>query len=129
MSEEVEILKNIASKLDQLLKWARFAGMQQLRDILAKNLADDTSMLIYECSDGERSSREVARLAGVKSNVTVTNYWKKWSKLGIIDPSPKYRGRFQRICSLEEIGLTVPPIPQTSATTEEKEPTKEDTPD
>lgn len=129
MPEEVEILKNIASKLDQLLKWARFAGMQQLRNILAKNLTDDTTMLIYECSDGERSSREVARLAGVKSNVTVTNYWKKWSKLGIIDPSPKYRGRFKRICSLEDVGLTVPPIPQARTTTEEEEPTEEDTTD
>ena len=126
MSEEVEILKNIESKLGQLLKWARFAGMQQLRNILAQNLIDDTAMLIYECSDGKRSTREVARLAGVKSNVTVTNYWKRWSKLGIVEPATKYRGRFQRICSLEEVGLTVPPIPQASTTTEEGEPTKED---
>lgn len=120
MSEEARILRKIDSKLDQLLKWTRFAGMQQLREILAQNLTDDTLMLIYECSDGNRSSREIAKLVGVRSNQTVVNYWKKWSSLGIVEPSPKYKGRFQRICSLEEVGLTVPPTPKLKKTEKEE---------
>lgn len=111
MSEEVKILKNIDSKLDQLLKWTRFAGMQQLRSILTNNLTNDTQLLIYEYSNGKRSTREIAKLAGVKSNQTIVNYWKNWSSLGIVEPSQKYQGRFQRICSLEQVGLTVPPTP------------------
>jgi len=109
MSEELEALKNIESKLDQLLKWTRFAGMQQLRTIISQNLTTDAEMLVFELSDGERTTREVARFAGVGSNSTVAGYWKKWSKLGIIEPSQKRQGRFQRICSLEEVGLPVPP--------------------
>jgi hypothetical protein len=114
MSDELQILKNIEGKLDQLLKWTRFAGMQQLRTILAQSLTTDTEMLIYELSDGERTTREIARLSNVGSHVTVVRYWEKWSKLGIVELSQKRQGRFQRICPLEEVGLTVPPIAQTS---------------
>ena len=110
VSEELKVLKSIESKLNELVKWTKFAGIQQLRTILTQNLKNDTEMLIYELSDGERSTREVAKLAGVRSNATVAAYWKKWSKLGIVEPSSKYRGRFRRICSLEEVGLAVPPI-------------------
>jgi len=120
MSDEVKILRKIESKLDQLLKWTRFAGMQQLRTILTHNLKDDTTMLIYEYSDGNRGTREVAKLVGVGSNQTIAAYWKKWSILGIVEPSPKIKGRFQRICSLEEVGLTPPPLPKKSKPDDEE---------
>lgn len=106
MSEE--IIKEIASTLNELLKWTKFAGMQQLRSILAQQLKTDSEMLIYELSDGSRGTRDIAKLAGVGSNKTVALCWKKWSRLGIVEPSKKYQGRYQRICSLEEVGLTVP---------------------
>ncbi len=108
------ILKEIASTLSELLKWSRFAGMQQLRNILAQNLKTDTEMLAYELSDGSRGTREVAKHAGIGSNSTVAAYWKKWSKIGIVEPSKKFPGRYQRICSLEEVGLTAPELPQQS---------------
>jgi len=113
MSEELETLKKIDSTLNELLKWTKFAGMQQLRSILAQQLKTDSEMLVYELSDGSRGTRDIAKLAGVGSNATVAVYWKKWSRLGIMEPSKKYQGRYQRICSLEEVGLTVP---QTKAT-------------
>lgn len=114
MSEELKTLKSIESKLDQFLKWTKFAGMQQLRDILSRALENDTATLIYELSDGMRGTREIAKLVGVKSNATVATYWKKWSRIGIVEQSPTFHGRYQRICSLEEVGLTIPPISQTS---------------
>ena len=119
MSEELKTLKSIEGKLDQLLKWTRFAGMQQLRTILAQNLTTDTEMLIYELSDGERGTREVAAVSGVGSNATVANYWRRWSRLGIVEPSERRQGRFRRISSLEEVGLTVPPMPQATPETEQ----------
>jgi hypothetical protein len=126
MSEEIKILKNIDRKLDRLLFWTRFAGMQQLRIILTQNLTTDTEMLVYELSDGERGTREIAGLSGVRSNATITNYWRKWSRLGIVEPSEKRLGRFRRICSLEEVGLTVPPISRAEVTRTEAEPSEED---
>ena len=115
MSEEIQILKRIDKKIEQLLKWARFAGMLQLRNILSQNLIDDKASLIYEFSNGERSTRDIAKLVNV-SHGTISNYWKKWVKLGIVEPSLKFQGRFQKICSLEEVGLTVPPIPRGTIT-------------
>lgn len=112
MSEQT--LKEIASILKELLKWSRFAGMQQLRNVLGQSLKTETEMLIYELSDGTRGTREVAASAGVGSNATVAAYWKKWSKVGIVEPTPAFHGRYQRICSLEEVGLSVPAIPQAS---------------
>lgn len=126
MSDELRTLKSIEQKLDQLLKWTKFAGMQQLRTILTQNLTTDTEMLVYELSDGERTTREIARLAGVGSNATIANYWKKWSKVGIVEPSEKRRGRYQRICSLEEVGLTMPPMLQARETSMETEQPVED---
>jgi hypothetical protein len=117
MSEELEVLKSIENKLDQLLKWTRFAGLQQLRNVLTQHLGTDKELLIYELSDGERTTREIAQLVRVGSNATVAGYWKKWSKLGIVEPSQKRQGRFQRICSLEEVGLTIPPILETQTET------------
>jgi len=115
MSEELKTLKSIESKLDQLLKWTKFAGIQQLRNILSQTLENDTATLIYELSDGRRGTREIAKLAGVKSNATVVAYWKKWSRIGIVEPSPAFQGRYQRICSMEEAGLTAPPMLQIDA--------------
>ncbi len=109
MSEQT--LEEIASTLKELLKWSRFAGMQQLRSVLTQNLKTNSELLTYESSDGTRGAREVAKIAGV-SHTTVVSYWKKWAKVGIVEPSPNFEGRYQRICSLEEVGLLAPPIPQ-----------------
>jgi hypothetical protein len=49
MSEQT--LKEIASTLKELLKWSRFAGMQQLRNVLSQTLKTETEMLIYELSE------------------------------------------------------------------------------
>jgi hypothetical protein len=110
MSEELKVLKSIEFKLDHLLKWLRFAGLQQLRNVLTQNLTTDKELLIYELSDGERTTREIAKLVNVGSNATISAYWKKWSKLGIVEPYQNRQGRFQRFCSLEEVGLTIPPM-------------------
>jgi hypothetical protein len=114
---EIDVLRNIDAKLGQLLKWTRFAASQQIKNIIIHNLTNESQMLIYEYSDGTRGTREIAELAGIKSNQTVANYWKKWSSLGIVEPSPKHQGRYQRVCSLEEVGLPIPPL--TNANEEE----------
>jgi len=121
MSEELETLKSIQSTLEKLLKWTRLAGMQQLREILTQNLRTDVEMAVFELSDGERGTREIAKLTSVKSNATIASYWKKWSKVGIVEPSPKYKGRYQRICSLEEVGIPLPLMPNVQLNQTESE--------
>jgi hypothetical protein len=110
-SDELEFnaLRSIEVKLDQLLKWTRFASLQQVRNLLTQNLTNDKELLVYELSDGERTTREIAKLANIGSISTIVGYWKKWSKLGIVEPSQKRQGRYQHFCSLEEVGISIPP--------------------
>ena len=102
-------LAEIATTLRELLKWTRFGGMLRLKDILNQTLLTPVEKLVYELSDGNRSTREIARHIG-KGHVTIFRYWEKWRKMGIIEPAER-EGRYRHICSLEEVGLEVPPLP------------------
>jgi len=118
MTDELEVLKRIESEIRQLLKWTRLAGLQQLKAIVSQNLKTDKELAAFELSDGEKTTRDIAKLAQIGSNATVARYWEKWSKLGIVEPSQKRQGRFQKIVSLEEIGLSLPPMLEASANDE-----------
>lgn len=118
---EIGVLREIDKKLGDILKWIKFASVQQLRNILSQTLENDTAALVYELSDGKRGTREIAKLAGLKSNATIASYWKRWSKMGIVEESTLYQGRYARICSLEEVGLTVPPLLKSGPIEEQQE--------
>ena len=70
----------------------------------------------------QTGTREIAKLAGLKSNATVAAYWKRWSKLGIVEESAQYKGRYIRICSLEEVRLTLPPTLQRETKEDQQSP-------
>ncbi len=112
MSEELRVQKNIESKLDELLKWTRISSILQIKPFISKNLETDIETAIYELSDGSRSTRDIAKILEGISHTTVFNYWKKWANLSIVEPSTTYQGRYQKICSLAEVGIPVPPIIQ-----------------
>jgi hypothetical protein len=99
--------EKMISLLQEIARWTKFQGFLKLKELLTTVIHTDSEKLIYEYSDG-RSTAEVAKLVGV-SNVTVYNYWTKWSKLGIMEPSMKYKGRLERMISLQDIGMTIPP--------------------
>jgi len=99
-AETVELLREI-------LKWTKFDGMQRVKSTLMDVLQKDVEKIVYEFSDG-RSSIEVAKLAGV-SHQTVVNYWKKWSRLGLVEAERAKGGtRYKRVFSLEDFGIEVP---------------------
>lgn len=107
-SDEVQTkLSELEKTVQEMLKWVRLQGMQTARVILADCLKKDAEKRAYHFSDG-RESREVGRLAGI-SHMTVTNYWKKWAALGIVEPVRARGGeRYRRVFSLEDFGMTVP---------------------
>lgn len=107
MTNEPQTKDDLQKIMEDILKWIRLQGMQTARTILENNLTKDTEKRAYHFSDG-RDSREVGKLAGI-SHMTVTNYWKKWSALGIVEPVRARGGeRYRRIFSLEDFGMTVP---------------------
>lgn len=97
--------KRIIELLNEIAKWVRFEGVQRARQVLVETLKKDSEKLAYHYSDG-RGSAEVAKLVGV-SDFTVRNYWKKWATLGLVIPSEKFKGRYERTLSLEDLGIEV----------------------
>lgn len=99
--------------LSEILKWAKFIGKQKLKEILVNVLKEDIDMVIYELSDG-KSLREIERICKANgysiSIFTINGYWDKWAVLGIVEPSKRYKGRYERIVSLTDVGLDVPKI-------------------
>jgi Fic family protein len=121
-TDEATLLESIDSKLEQLLRWTKFQGMQQLKQILETTLDNDTKKLVYELSDG-RSSPAIASIVDV-SDRTVRDYWKTWAPMGIIEIHPNYKRRYCKIFSLKELGINIPSYDE--ATAEQNEPTEEE---
>lgn len=104
LSREDRVIK----LLEEILKWTRFQGMRRVKEVLLDTLRTEEEKIAYQYSDG-RGSKEVAKLAGFKSHSTIIDYWKKWARLGLMEPM-KVRGgtRYKRSFSLPDFGIEVP---------------------
>jgi len=103
----------LIAKLDELIFWTKLSVLPAIRKVIVDNLRSDIDKLVYELSDGKRSTREIASIitkGGRKiSYVTVANMWKKWSILNIVMPAQR-KGRYKKIISIESLGIQVPKI-------------------
>lgn len=94
--------------LREILKWTKFAGMNQVKAILETQLATDTDRLIYQRSDGTRGTVELGNLVGLSKD-TVNNMWESWIVMGLGEDIPVRGGaRFKRSFDLQEFGIKVP---------------------
>jgi len=116
--ETVDKQDKVIELLEEILKWTRLQGVQNVKAVLLDALKSDKEKVAYQFSDG-RSSVEVGKACGV-THMTVTNYWRRWFTLGIAQPSKKYKGRFERTFSLEDLGIEIPSI-EVGAKTKTKE--------
>jgi len=95
--------------LREILKWIKFAGMKEVKSTLTSVLDTDAKRLVYQKSDGTFGTVELAKLAGLGSNRTVTDMWDTWLKLGLGESIPVKGGsRFKRTFDLEDFGIKVP---------------------
>ncbi|MDG6913709.1 MAG: hypothetical protein JRN34_04995 [Nitrososphaerota archaeon] len=94
--------------LREILKWIRFSSMKEVKAALQANLETPQKKLIYHLSDGSRGSVDIAKAVGV-SDWTVRNYWRLWSKVGLVEPLKSGRGdRFRRSFDLGDFGVEIP---------------------
>jgi len=119
MGQEKVFNEKVLDILQEILKWTKFQGMQDVKKILESELDDNAKKLIYELSDG-KSSPEIAKIANV-TPMTVRNYWKKWSKMGIMEIHPDYKKRYRKVFSLEEVGIEVPGLEKVEPVEKEEE--------
>jgi hypothetical protein len=112
LSEDVNLLKQIRDELREMKFWLKLSSFPTLKRVVLENIRDDVDKLIYELSDGVRSTREIARelkrMGKQISHATVANMWRKWSITGLVEPSEKYEGRYCKAISLESIGIQIP---------------------
>ena len=101
--------EEILKELKEQTKWLRFLAFSGLKKTIEENLSTNAHRKIYSLSDGKNSTKEIVKklsIEGIKiSHMTVYNYWKKWSVIGIVIPSEKYSGRFEKIVDLEELDI------------------------
>ena len=98
-----------AELLREILKWQRFECFPKLRKLLLDSLKTDQEKLVYENTDGEKSSYDITKETGVPIS-TVKNWWNKWYDQGILQPSGKRKGRPQKIMALEDMGIETPKL-------------------
>ncbi|MCW4002619.1 MAG: hypothetical protein NWE95_01725 [Candidatus Bathyarchaeota archaeon] len=102
MDELIVIMKEI-------LKWTKFAGAKEVRNVLTITLDTEQKRLVYHLSDGNNGTRKIAEIADV-CDKTVRNYWESWYRQGIVDPiNVKGGQRFKKSFALEDFGIAVPP--------------------
>lgn len=96
--------------LKEILKWIRFAGAKEVKNVLLNTLNTEQKRLIYHLSDGSHSSLEIGKAAGI-SDVTVRRLWAAWVRQGIVQ-SIKVRGgeRYMKAFDLEDFGIEIPNI-------------------
>jgi hypothetical protein len=106
VSEDTE--QHMIELLGEILRWTKI-GALNLRESLAQELDDSQKRLVYELTDGIRSTREIEEICRVPAR-TVASWWSRWKELGFVDSSPKYQGRVQRLCSLRMLGIAIPEV-------------------
>lgn len=118
MSDNADTQKML-ELLTDIARSTRFMAMRAAREVALQALQKDSEKLAYHYSDG-RASTEVAKLSGT-SDFTIRSYWRKWNSMGLVSPSPKFKGRFERVFSLDDFGMDLPTAKVTSGLDSPKE--------
>ena len=101
---ENEFYESVLSILREMNQWIKIASIPKVKEILDITLLTPEAKKIYHHSDG-KSSTEIAKIVGI-SQPTVSNYWNKWSKIGIVHESSKFKGRWEKSFQLEDFGIS-----------------------
>lgn len=103
----MEAEDRIVQLLEQQLAWTRAAALPAVRSVILASLKSEKERAAFEASDGRRSTREVARIAGVRSHNTVAVWWRKWRALGVAAEAPG--GKASHLVSLGDLGIPIKP--------------------
>jgi hypothetical protein len=96
--------EDILGELREQTTWLRLLGFQALKPVLQAALKTDRHRAIDEYSDGKRTTREVAELAGAGAT-TVSRMWSEWLESGICTESASRPGRAQHLAPLSRLGI------------------------
>lgn len=92
--------------LEEILAWTRAMAIPGVRKTLEATLLSANERQVYELSNGERTTREIAVEVGVGHN-TVARWWRKWRALGICVEATQ--GRAKHLVRLNDLGIPIEP--------------------
>ena len=102
-----EKLDKILDRLNEISKWTKLRGLEKFSQIVPSILKSDEEKIVFELSNGIRSANEISTQSGIPKS-TITGYWRKWAKSGIVEESEKFSGRMKHLISLDDAGINVP---------------------
>ncbi len=92
--------------LEEFLSLYKFVNKKQIAEKLITELCSKQLIEIYEKTDGEHSTREIATSLTEKcSHGKIAALWNKWARSGIVIPAGQ-KGRYRAAFNLAEYGLS-----------------------
>lgn len=103
--------EELSEKIDELIFWVKYSTWKSFKMDLKVALRDDVDKLVYELSDGKRSTRDIAdeiSKTGRKiTHTTVANMWQKWALSSLVIPAGR-SGRYRKVASLKAVEIQFP---------------------
>ncbi|MFT4104724.1 MAG: hypothetical protein QM657_03105 [Lacrimispora sp.] len=97
-------IEQLGSLFEEFLRIYKLVNRKIIIDLLTTELNTSQLLKLYELTDGEKPTREIASLLGNISHVTVANIWKRWAIIGIVIPAER-KGRYKAAFNLSEYGI------------------------
>lgn len=98
--------EKLTSLFEEFLLLYKVINRQKIIDLLRTELKTEQAIEVYQLTDGEKSTRELAGILKNKcSHVTVASFWNKWALIGLVIPA-KQKGRYKAAFDLFEYGIT-----------------------
>lgn len=105
--------EDLSGKIDELIFWLKYSVWKSFVTDLKVFLKDDTEKMVYQLSNGNRSTRDIAKIVSYNkksiTHVTVANLWQKWAVVPIVIKTSKL-GRYKRVVSLRVTEIECPHI-------------------
>lgn len=96
--DQIELLK-------EMTNWLRLIGMKQLIETINSVLTKNEEKLVYQHSDGYRTTREIEEFTGTNKDA-IAKLWKKCFLSGLGEYKTASGGRrFKRTFDLELLGI------------------------
>lgn len=97
-------MDKLTNMFEEFLTLYKFVNKKAIADMLNAELNKPQLIEIYRLTNGENSTRDIAKTQKC-THTTIANIWKKWALKGIVIPAAA-KGRFKAAFNLDEYGIT-----------------------
>ena len=84
-------MQEINEKLDKIMNLLLIINKESIKEYILNIITEDDELLLYEESDGIKSTRKLEEITGI-SKSKISTCWEKWTKLGLMMKNKENRG-------------------------------------